>query len=57
MSFPIDLNEEQLKQSAEDLENLEDAMYCWEEQDYEENKYMYEYDLEHLGDLAKREKM
>jgi len=31
--------------------------YCWEEQDWEENKYMYEYDLEHLEELSKREKM
>lgn len=78
MSFPIDLDEEQLKQAVECLEGLEESLadlynktsssyfdkieeeyklHIWEEQDYEENKYMYEYDLEHLEDLAKREKM
>lgn len=35
----------------------EDIHYCWEEQDWEDNKYMYEYDFEHLEELAKREKM
>lgn len=41
------------------LEEIEEEykLHIWEEQDYEENKYMYEYDLEHLEDLAKREKM
>jgi len=33
------------------------SLYNWEDRDWEENKYMYEYDLEHLEELAKRQKM
>lgn len=35
----------------------EECYYNWEEQDYTDNRAMYEYDLEHLEELAKREKM
>lgn len=35
----------------------EECYYNWEEQDYTDNRSMYEYDLEHLEELAKREKM
>ena len=30
--------------------------YNWEDQDYSENKVMYEYHLEHLEELPKKEK-
>ena len=35
----------------------DDEYYNWEEQDYADNRVVYEYDLEHLEQLAKREKM
>ena len=46
------LNDEFIESDKED-----DIHYCWEEQDWEENRCLYEYDLEHLEELAKREKM
>lgn len=35
----------------------EEDLYVWEEQDWEENKYVYEYDLEYLTEMSVREKM
>lgn len=42
---------------VEKLKRLEEGLYNWEEQDWEENKYVYEYDLEYLTGMAVREKM
>jgi len=40
----------------EELVGDEDDIYFnWEEAEWEENKLFYEYDLEHLEELSKRE--
>lgn len=38
-------------------EDEDDTWYCWEEQDWSENKLSYENDLEHLEELPTKEKM
>lgn len=35
----------------------DDTWYCWEEQDFMENRCFYENDLEHLLELPTKEKM
>lgn len=34
-----------------------DMYYNWEEQEYTENRCLYEYDLEHLEELPTKEKV
>lgn len=36
--------------------DCDDDWYCWEEQDFMENKLFYENDLEHLEELPSKEK-
>lgn len=43
--------------TQEELDTDESYWYCWEEQDWSENKLFYEYDLEHLEELPTKEKM
>lgn len=38
-------------------EDEDDTWYCWEGQDWEENKLFYENGLEYLEDLPTKEKM
>jgi len=47
------------QESSEYFDKIEEEYrhYIWEEQDYRENKWLYEYGLEHLEELSKREKM
>jgi hypothetical protein len=37
-------------------EDEDDTWYCWEEQDFMENKLFYENDLEYLEELPIKEK-
>ena len=48
-----------LPESDEYLESITEEYdwYCWEEQDWSENKCFYENDLEHLEELPQKEKM
>ena len=41
----------------EELDEDERYWYCWEEEDWEQNKLFYECDLEHLEELPTKEKM
>lgn len=47
------------QESSEYFDKIEEEYkhYIWEEQDYQENKWLYEYGLEHLEELSKRVKM
>ena len=47
------------QESSEYFDKIEEEYkhYIWEEQDAEENKWLYEYGLEHLEELSKRGKM
>lgn len=42
--------------TQEDVED-EDYWYCWEEQDWMENRLFYKYGLEHWEDVCQRESM
>jgi len=42
--------------TQEEIDEDEERWYCWEEQDWSENKLFYKYDLEHLEGLNKRER-
>jgi hypothetical protein len=42
--------------TQEEIDEDEDMYYCWEEQVWLENRLFYEYDLEHLEELNKRER-
>lgn len=48
-----------VSENDEYLESIEDEYdwYCWEEQDFMENRVMYENGLEHLEELPSKEKM
>lgn len=42
--------------TQEKLDGDEYYWFCWEEEDWEQNKLFYEYNLEHLEELSKRER-
>lgn len=42
--------------TLEEIDEDESYRYCWEEQDWSENKLFYEHDLEHLEELPSKEK-
>jgi hypothetical protein len=48
-----------LPESDEYLESIEEEYdwYCWEEEDWSENRCFYENDLEHLEELPSKEKI
>lgn len=43
--------------TQEELDEDEERWYCWEEQDWSENKLFYEYDLEYLEELPTKEEI
>ena len=43
--------------TQEEIDEDEERWYCWEEQDWSENKLFYENDLEPLEELPQKEKM
>jgi hypothetical protein len=42
--------------TQEEIDEDEERWYCWEEQDWSENKLFYEYDLEYLEELPTKER-
>jgi hypothetical protein len=58
----FELTAEQISVAEKILNRLEIKLqeepdwYCWEEQDYEEGRLMYENGLEHLQELPTKEK-
>lgn len=48
------ITQEELDAMSEEEEA--EYWYCWEEQDWMENKLFYKYDLEHLEELPSKEK-
>ena len=43
--------------TQEEIDEDEQHWYCWEEDDWEQNRLFYEYDLEYLEELPMKEKM
>lgn len=61
--YPLfDLTAEQMSMAEKILDRLELKLqeeqdwYCWEEEDFMENRCFYENDLEHLEELPTKEK-